>query len=100
MMTTERDISLEEAVRKAKPTRFATWIASGNILENSLLANTCVSRISVSWTTRRKNFSVALGTKVMDGEYSHTNLGNFSDLEKVKESFPNLFKVTGTLRIR
>jgi len=100
MMTTERDISLEDAVRKTNTTRFAIWIVSGNILENSLLGNTCVSRISVSWVPGKKKFSVDLATKVLDGEYSHNLLGRFSDLEQLKISFPCLFDVTGNLQIR
>ena len=98
-MITEREISLEDAVRKTNPSRFAIWIASGNILENSLLGNTCISRISVSWAPGEKKFSVDLATKLIDGEYSHNLLGRFS-LEQLKISFPSLFEVTGNLQIR
>ena len=100
MMTTERDISLEEAVRKAKPVRFATWITSGNILENTLVENIFASRVSVSWIIGKTGFSVTLGINQGAGNSSLTDLGNFPNLEKVKETFPKLFREVGTLRVR
>ena len=100
MMTTERDISLEEAVLKAKPVRFATWITSGNILENTILSNMGISRISVSWTVRKIGFSVTLAITEPGEDNSYTDLGSFSNLKELKESFPEFFEVTGTLRVR
>ena len=100
MMTTERDISLEEAVLKAKPVRFATWITSGNILENTLLEKHCASRISVSWIIGKAGFSVTWGINQGSGNSSLTDMGNYPNLEKVKEAFPGLCGKMGTLRIR
>lgn len=100
MMTTERDISLEDAIAKAKPIRFATWITSGNILENTLVENICASRISVSWIIGKAGYSVTLGINQGGGNSSLTDLGNYPDLEKVKKDFPKLFGEVGTLRVR
>ena len=100
MMKTERDISLEDAIRKAKPVRFATWITSGNIFENTLVENHCVSRISVSWIIGKSGFSVTWGINQGTGNSSLTDLGNYSNLEEVKEAFPGLLKKIGTLRVR
>ena len=100
MMTIERDISLEEAVRKAKPVRFATWITSGNILENTFAEKLCASRISVSWITGKAGYSVTLGINQGPGNSSLTDLGNYPNLEKVKKDFPKLFREIGTLRVR
>ena len=100
MMTTERDISLEDAIVKAKPIRFATWITSGNILENTLAENICASRISVSWIIGKAGYSVTLGINQGSGNSSLTDLGNYSNLEEVKKAFPKLFDEVGTLRIR
>lgn len=99
-MITEREISLEDAVRKAKPVRCATWITDGKNLKTTLVPNAWVSRVSVSWIVGKTEYSVTLGTQLLGEDSSLTDLGTFPNLEKVKENFPKLFEEVGTLRVR
>ena len=98
-MIAEREISLEDAVRKASPARFATWITSGKILENTLEENTRISRISVSWTTQKPRFSVTLGIIQENEPTVFTDLGYYTSLEKLKVTYPKIFEELGVLRI-
>ena len=97
-MITERDISLEDAVRKSNPVRFATWITSGKLLENTLSESFRISRISVSWNVQKTRFSVTLGTVQEGNTSSLTDLGYYTSLEKVKVTYPKLFEEVGDLR--
>ena len=98
-MAFQRDISLEDAVRNSNAKRFFTWFTSGNILDNNLVKNSYVSRIGVSWSVQKKEFSVTLATHNLEEKLSISELGSFSNLEDLKKHYPQLFDVTGNLDV-
>ena len=96
-MAIQREISLENAVQKSCTKRFSTWFTSGNILDNDLVKNAFVSRIGISWSAKKPNYSLTLATHSPESQIVIHNLGNFSSLEELKKIHPQVFEVTGTL---
>ena len=98
-MAIDREISLENAVRKSCAKRFSTWFTSGNILGNDLVKNAPVSRIGVSWIPEKPNYSLTLATHGPETKIVIHDLGNFSSLEELKKNYPQVFEVTGILDV-
>ena len=95
----KKEISLKEAMRNFKPTKYSIWFSSGDIIESKFKKNGGVSRIGISRLAEKSGYSVT--TAIHDGENSLVihDLGNFSSLDKLKNYFPQLFEVTGNFYV-
>lgn len=94
----EENICLEQAMTMDINYSYRNWETPGlhvpfeNLPSNTTNINTTVSQSRKGILTVRINFTIG------DEIYRYVDVvGMFSELEELKENFPNLFNVPGTL---